>query len=549
MKKALVLLMVLVMVACASPAMAKVGTVDKDYSQLEKYTINWTQYFVTPAPEDAVTIVLLEDTFNVDINILPIEDGTFMEVLNTYIMRGETPDVIRMKDPAGFNNYVDQDVLGEINMELVKEYFPLYYESQMAYENGQYLTYGSVDGVQYGLPVISTGNLFHLPVVYNKTWMDKVGVTETPKTLEELHDLLYKFTFEDPDGNGVQDTYGMSCDGMRLVYGAFGVNPGAADGRVDHSAFQFLDDDHDGTNEFVYSATSKRYQEALKVLKAWYDEGIIDPEFITGENSGGYWAISHSVVNHRIGCTVRGNYYHWITAGDHQEIGEDGQLRDCLHGKVAEEFYNANPEERLTFGDPVVGPYGDSGVKSWNLLAQIYCFSPELTEDEGRFIRVLEIMNFMARNGSADTDVMQQYLEDVYGEEGKYWFWRDKETRQWANTDLYREDYPEMEAINRFGRTEYGPSAVRESVSAATIFATELGYKEHGISTLIQFSLPLMAEYQTNLTNLKDNWMTQFIQGKKDIEADWAEYLADMDANGLGLMFNEAKDYFEASQK
>ena len=54
---------------------------------------------------------------------------------------------------------------------------------------------------------------------------------------------------------------------------------------------------------------------------------------------------------------------------------------DVDSGAVATEFLNANPTEKLTFGAPVVGPYGDSGVKSWNLLAQIYCFSPELTAD------------------------------------------------------------------------------------------------------------------------------------------------------------------------
>lgn len=549
MKKALSLALTLVLLLCVLPANAQVGHVDKDYSKLEKYSYNWTQYFVTPNADDAVTIKLVEDTFNVDITVPNIEDGTFLEVLNTYIIGGNTPDVIRLKDPAQFNTYVDQDALGSFDMELVKEYFPIYYNGMMEYEDGLFLSYGSVDGVQYGLPTLATGNLFHLPIVYNETWMKAVGVEKTPETLDELHDLLWKFTYEDPDGDGVQNTYGISSDAMRLVFGAYGVNPGAADGRTDHSAFQFLDDDHDGTNEFVYSATSKRYQEALKVLKTWYDEGIIDPEFITGENTGGYWAISHSMVNHRIGCTVRGNYYHWVSKGDYQYIGEDGSMVDVDSGAVATEFLNANPTEKLTFGAPVVGPYGDSGVKSWNLLAQIYCFSPELTADTDRFIRALEIMNFMARNSTGDPDQIQEYCEDLYGEEGKYWYWQDKETCQWTTTQRYKDDYPEFEAINRFGRTEFGPSAPRESVSAATLFATSLGYKEHGISTLLQFSLPLMAEYQANLTNLKDNWMVQFITGKKDIEADWDAYLQEMNASGLNEMFNEAKEYFESTQK
>lgn len=549
MKKVLALVLVLALALSATSAFAvKSPYVEKDYSQLPKYHYLWTQYFVTPTAEDAYTIKLIEDTFNVDIEVPNIEDGNFLEVLNTYIIADNTPDVIRLKDPSQFNTYVDQEAIGSFDMELVKEYFPIYYNGMMDYQDGLFLSYGSVDGVQYGLPTLSTGNLFHLPVVYNETWMKKVGVEKTPETLDELHDLLYKFTYEDPDGDGVQNTYGISSDGMRNVFGAFGVNPGAADGRTDHSAFQYLDDDHDGTEEFVYAATSQRYKEALKVLKAWYDEGLIDPEFITGENSGGYWAISHSFVNHRIGSTVRANYYHWVSKGDYQYIDENGEWADVDSGAVATEFYNANPDEHIIFGDPVVGPYGDSGVKSWNLLAQIYCFSPELTADTDRFIRALEIMNFCARNSTGDPEIIEQYVKDFYGEEGGWWYWKNKETGSWGTTQAYSEEFPDFEAINRYGRTEYGPSAPREGTDEGSAFARSLGYKEHGINTLLQFSLPMMAEYQTNLTNLKDNWMVQFITGQKDIDGDWDAYLKEMDASGLSLMFNEAKDYFDSTQ-
>ena len=42
--------------------------------------------------------------------------------------------------------------------------------------------------------------------------------------------------------------------------------------------------------------------------------------------------------------------------------------------------------------------------------------------------------------------------------------------------------------------------------------------------------------------------MVQFITGQKDIDGDWDAYLKEMDASGLGLMFNEAKDYFDSTQ-
>ena len=70
-----------------------------------------------------------------------------------------------------------------------------------------------------------------------------------------------------------------------------------------------------------------------------------------------------------------------------------------------------------------------------------------------------------------------------------------------------------------------------------------------GIDNVIQFSLPLMAEYQTNLTNLKDTWMIDFITGAKDVDADWDAYIAEMNASGLEEMVQEARDWYNANNQ
>ena len=44
---------------------------------------------------------------------------------------------------------------------------------------------------------------------YRTDWAEAVGITEAPKTVEDVYDMLYKFTYDDPDGNGANDTYGL----------------------------------------------------------------------------------------------------------------------------------------------------------------------------------------------------------------------------------------------------------------------------------------------------------------------------------------------------
>lgn len=44
---------------------------------------------------------------------------------------------------------------------------------------------------------------------YRKDWAEAVGIFEDPQTVDEVYEMLYRFTYDDPDGNGIQDTYGL----------------------------------------------------------------------------------------------------------------------------------------------------------------------------------------------------------------------------------------------------------------------------------------------------------------------------------------------------
>jgi len=534
---ALALAMALLLTVMAIP-MANADEID--WSTKNKVKITWTTYFTSLPTEDSHFIKFVEDKFNVDIDMLPIDDSNFNEVLNTYIMGGETPDVIRLKDPGQFLSYVDSGELGAFDMDVLRAQAPSICKAIDEFKDGSYWDYGVVDGEHYGIPAVAPGNIYHLPVVYNQTWLEKLGA-EIPTTLEEFHDLLVRFTKEDPDGNGVDDTYGVSSDGLRALWGAYGVNPGACDGRTDHSYFQLIN------GEPAYAATTEQYKEALKVAAEWYKEGIIDPEFITGENTGGYWAISNSLINHRIGMTVRGNYYHWVMPGAYQLYDEEGNLADCDAGAVAKEFLAVNPDEKVVLGQPPVGPYG-SGVKSWNLLAQIYCFSKDATTNPEKWERICAIMEYMDHQYVTDRDLYVDYYESLYGEYGKYWIWEDEEAGVARTTAKFEEDYPGFASTDTWGPTQWGPTLPILLPTKGNQWATSIGYEEGGIVNLAQFSLPAMAENQSNVTHIKDTWMIDFITGAKDVDADWDAYLNELNAAGLSKMVEEVKEWYASTQ-
>lgn len=64
----------------------------------------------------------------------------------------------------------------------------------------------SVDGRIYG--IYRAREIGRQGVTIRKDWLDKLGL-DIPKTIDDFEEVLRAFTEDDPDGNGIDDTYGM----------------------------------------------------------------------------------------------------------------------------------------------------------------------------------------------------------------------------------------------------------------------------------------------------------------------------------------------------
>ena len=65
------------------------------------------------------------------------------------------------------------------------------------------------------------GNLYCLPsmrdvgygaIFFRTDWLANLGL-EYPKTLDDYYNMLYAFRYNDPDGNGKDDTWGCVTEG------------------------------------------------------------------------------------------------------------------------------------------------------------------------------------------------------------------------------------------------------------------------------------------------------------------------------------------------
>lgn len=163
--------------------------------------------------------------FNLDIEAPPI--SSYNDRRNVIMASGDLPDIIYVGDTG--TNYVRWATDGLL-LDLT-EYFneeTLPHPYKVLTEDELYsVRIPSLDNHIYSLPRVQTKPWDC--IIYRADWLEKLGL-EVPKTPEEFKEVMIAFATQDPDGNGVDDTYGwcyntaMGAEHRSMLSG-FGVRP------------------------------------------------------------------------------------------------------------------------------------------------------------------------------------------------------------------------------------------------------------------------------------------------------------------------------------
>ena len=210
MKKFLPLIMALLLVASIAVAVAE-----------EPVTITWLMRGDNNVAENTEMEQYLEDKFNIDLQITYISQSDYDTKLNTLIAAGTLPDIFYATGQTVLD-LRDADKLADLTPYL-NEYGK---DILASYEEGELnLPELNAEGGIYGL--MKKSGLYVANFHFRKDWLAKVG-KEVPTTLDELYDVLYAFTFNDPDGDGKHDTYGFTAQmdtpkTWEHIFAAFGI--------------------------------------------------------------------------------------------------------------------------------------------------------------------------------------------------------------------------------------------------------------------------------------------------------------------------------------
>ncbi len=115
---------------------------------------------------------------------------------------------------------------------------------------------GQLIGIYRARPIGRNG------IGYRKDWADKLGLSE-PKTIDDIYNMMYQFTYGDPDGNGKDDTYGVALCKYTGPFDIMQTWLGCGNGWVEK----------DG--QLVPVHQTEEYMEALHWFKKMYDDGLV----------------------------------------------------------------------------------------------------------------------------------------------------------------------------------------------------------------------------------------------------------------------------------
>ncbi len=267
----------------------------------EKMEINWlTGIYSSHLYEEGRWDELeLEEKFNVDLKLWNVQiDSNNMDQVKMMLAAGDVPDY-------GFyyttGRYLYEQGLGRtVPLNLIKQYYPSYYKRLMEDPIG--LQHNRVEDKEdefYGLTSFTcmathTGhvpiwrldwledlgfrldNLTPMDSIANDEWDNKLFYSSTRFSIDDVKEILRAFTEDDPDGNGVDDTYGS------------GFSNTWYDGYISYCMFGYdINGDHfykdPVTGDYVPFYAYTPYKEVHKYLLEMLDKGYM--RWVPGEVS------------------------------------------------------------------------------------------------------------------------------------------------------------------------------------------------------------------------------------------------------------------------
>lgn len=207
----------------------------------------------------------------IDFGTIAEYDDQFQKIVDKILCQEiyDIPDIVELWTPRGYGSSIYSKLAKSGVIIPLDEYI----KNSLAARSidPKYFKVLSVNGRIYGFPINSgKGAVTYI----RKDWLDNLGL-KVPRTWDELYEVMKAFTYNDPDQNGKNDTYGYALP--RLPYFK-------TQGTVYYADFL-----HDASHDFDYvngkwvdGFVQSNFAKALERLRKAKKDGLIKIRQIDG---------------------------------------------------------------------------------------------------------------------------------------------------------------------------------------------------------------------------------------------------------------------------
>ena len=463
--------------------------------------------------EDNSYTRLLKKDLNIDVVYDWVASSSdFDEKMNLCIGSGAIPDLMNV-NAAQYRALLKYDLIQPLD-----QYFDDYasdtlkgYVESGGDELQKCITNDKGEMMAIPAPSMMVGEINEMWI--RQDWLDQLGL-EVPKTVDELGEVTQKFKDAglSPDyaiagidnGGRTYSNFLNSSNngyGFDAVYQAFNATPG-----------YFLKDD---SGELYWGTTTDEMKEALTTLHDWYEKGLINPE---------------------VGTTTNGDNANWQA---YPLYTKDGEWN--IHMKDVGTTYT------------MVNKNASDDVKK-----AIVIMNNVLVRDESTFDTSVAIGWYPLRNTMAATDECEYEYDalmgiikgeasaDDYQQGGSKFNGLYKNLANDAATlkDVISEDYDgsrdlavtDMDVNTNNGQFNRFYALLIGDRPYATL------EPDHKIYSELYYTIDGMDTYWTQISDLEDKSILQFITGAKSLD-EWDQFCTDWHVQGGDQILELVKDY------
>ncbi|GMA27873.1 extracellular solute-binding protein [Arenivirga flava] len=224
-------------------------------------------YLSTTSPSgDNAIHTALEEIAGVELDITWVPNSSYADKTNITLAGDDVPQVmiVQGKDP-GFVKNAEAGAFWNLTEHLAD--YPNLTTTMPEVQEA-----ASINGEVYG--VFRARDVMRAAVIIRKDWLEALGLP-LPQTTDDLYEIAKAFSERDPDGNGVDDTYGL-------------IIPKWPGGIGSNSPYDVIETWHGAGNrwterggELVPSFTTEQWLDGVDYAKRLVDEGLVNADYAT----------------------------------------------------------------------------------------------------------------------------------------------------------------------------------------------------------------------------------------------------------------------------